>query len=526
MLKLLLKNQFLSFFSVFTKSKKKKRSYLSIALLGVLILSILAFAIYYIYYVCEILSFSLKPLKLNWTYFAVIGLISLLIDVMISIFSTYNVIYASKDNDLLLSMPIKPKNIFISRLLACYVFNFALTFITYLPALIYYFVNFEYNALSVIFSVLNMFLLPIISLLICIIIGYVIALIAPHIKRKNLAFSLLSITFSALVYIVYYYMANYLEDLLLRPLKLCKGLKKYLYPIYIMGKACSGKILPILSYFSILVGISTIFIFLFSRVYLGLITVKKGFKQTKYKGVFNYRPKNKALFIKEVYRFFGTPIYWINSSFGTIALIGLTCAGLFMSNFNSLFNTLYPGLEEIKSLIILIPVVFLVSTNLVSACSINIEGKNLWISQSLPIKVTDIFKSKLRLHVLISLPASIICLLALNIKLGSTWYMTILSLTFITTFIFMSGLLGLVINLWLPKLDWSNTTQATKQSFSLFIELMILFVIIGLSIFVCIKLVTIYWLFLLILTLSLQLANVLLLIYLKTKGVKKYTCLN
>lgn len=54
---------------------------------------------------------------LDWLYFATAGLMALALSVFGSVFATQSQIYDAKDNALLLSMPIRPRVILLSRIL-------------------------------------------------------------------------------------------------------------------------------------------------------------------------------------------------------------------------------------------------------------------------------------------------------------------------------------------------------------------------------------------------------------------------
>ena len=60
---------------------------------------------------------ALTAAGMDWLYFALMGLLAILLGVFGSVFNTYSCLYLSKDNDLLLSMPIPVNVIMVSRLL-------------------------------------------------------------------------------------------------------------------------------------------------------------------------------------------------------------------------------------------------------------------------------------------------------------------------------------------------------------------------------------------------------------------------
>ena len=61
---------------------------------------------------------------LGWLYFALAGILAVVLAVVGSVFLTQATLYEAKDNELLLSLPIPPSKILLARMLSLYVQNF------------------------------------------------------------------------------------------------------------------------------------------------------------------------------------------------------------------------------------------------------------------------------------------------------------------------------------------------------------------------------------------------------------------
>ena len=70
----------------------------------------------------------------GWLYYLVMGLIAVLLGAFGSVFSTYSSLYLSKDNDLLLSMPIPVRYVMASRLLGVYLLGLMYSGVATVPA--------------------------------------------------------------------------------------------------------------------------------------------------------------------------------------------------------------------------------------------------------------------------------------------------------------------------------------------------------------------------------------------------------
>ena len=168
MLKTLLKKQMMEIFrSYFYDSKKNRKRprittivYIclyAVLMLGVLggIFSFLAFTI------CG----PLVSVGMNWLYFTLMGLISILLGAFGSVFNTYSSLYLAKDNDLLLSMPIPVRHIMTARLLSVYLMGLMYSAIVMVPALIVYWVNVPVSAVTAFGGILLTLLISLIVLI-------------------------------------------------------------------------------------------------------------------------------------------------------------------------------------------------------------------------------------------------------------------------------------------------------------------------------------------------------------------------
>ena len=91
----------------------------------------------------------------GWLYYLVMGLIAVLLGAFGSVFSTYSSLYLSKDNDLLLSMPIPVRYVMASRLLGVYLLGLMYSGVATVPAVIVYWIVAPVTAGTVVGGVLT-----------------------------------------------------------------------------------------------------------------------------------------------------------------------------------------------------------------------------------------------------------------------------------------------------------------------------------------------------------------------------------
>ena len=106
------------------------------------------------------------------------------------------------------------------------------------------------------------------------------------------------------------------------------------------------------------------------------------------------------------------------------------------------------------------------SLGLFSAPSISLEGKNIWILQSLPVDPMKVLRSKVNLGFIFNVSSAIILTTALSIVLTHSLLATILSLCFVILFCYLHSQIGLVMNLKHYSFTWTNEAIPIKQGFA------------------------------------------------------------
>ena len=99
-----------------------------------------------------------------------------------------------------------------------------------------------------------------------------------------------------------------------------------------------------------------------------------------------------------------------------------------------------------------------------TAPSVSLEGKQLWLAQSLPVSPWQVLRAKLRLQLLITVPPMLLCLVCLlAVYPGSPLELLFIAVTALSYALLMA-LLGLFLGLKMPNLSWTNEVVPIKQS--------------------------------------------------------------
>jgi len=187
----------------------------------------------------------------------------------------------------------------------------------------------------------------------------------------------------------------------------------------------------------------------------------------------------KALLIKELRILFRTPIYFMNCIlmnflWPVFLLIPIFTQPEMMNNIgvasilarDSNFMGLIVGLSLAVSLSIS-------SSNGITSTAISREGKNLYISKYIPVSYTTQLTAKLLSGIIMSTVAIVVMLLVGIILIKPPIYLPIIILFLSMPAITFISIVGILIDLNFPKLNWDNEVKAVKQNFNVFITLLI-----------------------------------------------------
>lgn len=234
--------------------------------------------------------------------------------------------------------------------------------------------------------------------------------------------------------------------------------------------------------------------------------------------------------MKELKRYFSSPVYMFNTIFGLLLVLVLTV--LLCIKGNSIIEMLLSN--EKLSIDISMPVIYYILVlfsclmTSITSSSISLEGKTINITKSLPISEKDILKSKIIYPYIIELPFVIISELIFFIvfKVNIIYILLIFSMSIST--ITLSSILGLVINLKYPKMNASNDTEVVKQSMS---SMVAVFINMGIIIISVIGIFSLYDKLNIYLLLSTHvfiiiLVTIILYYILMNKSIKEYRSIN
>ena len=477
MIKALFKKQMIEVFSYLFMANKKKTRRTGKALVGALALYgvLFAYLCVMLFFMAKFLCETLVPLGLTWFYFAIVALMSLVMGIIGSVFNTYATLYLAKDNDTLLAMPIPPRYILFARLAGVYASGLFFELLVMLPATVAWFMYGEPTVLGAIFAALLPFVLSFFVLSLSCLLGLLVAAVATRIRHKSLVITLLSLGFLGLYFWGYSKLMSSLGDLLAVVGDIAEKVKGPLFLFYHMGRAAEGNGLSMLIFTSIVLGIFLAILFPLSRSFLTLATTNRGAARKTYKRErAAQRSTLKALLVRELKRFLASPVYMINCGLGVLML---PIMGIMLLIFKDDVQTMLPLLEALCKnadtvyLLFAAMACMMMSMIYITAPSVSLEGKHIWIVQSLPIEPRKVLYAKLLMHLIIAVPAALVAAVCLLIVISPSLPFLLLIPLAMLLFLLLEALFGLFMNLKFPNLNWTNEAVPVKQSMSVLVSL-------------------------------------------------------
>lgn len=409
---------------------------------------------------------GLAPIGMGWLYFLLMSGIAIVLGAFGSIFNTYSSLYLSKDNDLLLSMPIPVSSIIASRLISVYLLGTMYASAAFLPALIVYWVTAGITAARMICGIVLYLIITIIVLLLSCLLGWIVAKISLKLKNKSFITVLASLAFIGAYYFFYFKANNMVKDMIVNAVLYGEKIKGTAYWLYRFGRIGEGDF-PAAAIFSAVTALLCAAVWMIlSRSFLDITTSEGKTEKVRYvEKTVKERSAFESFLRKEFGRFTSSANYMLNCGLGILLMpafgvLILINGKAILAVLNEIF-TMREGFAEILVCTALCALVSMINP---SAPSVSLEGKNIWIPQSLPIHPKTVLRAKAALQLILSVPPmlfAVICVTAVMQNPIAEKLMICLVPLLYTVF---CTAFGSYLGVKMPIINWTNETTPIKQS--------------------------------------------------------------
>ena len=212
-----------------------------------------------------------------------------------------------------------------------------------------------------------------------------------------------------------------------------------------------------------------------SATYLRVLSANRGFARVVYREkAAKSGSAAGALYRRELSRLLSSAPYLVNGTLGVFAMIaGAVFLAVKGSALTALLGQLaaYGFSGPLITAGLVAALCFLSTMTTLTAPSISLEGKSLWIAQSLPVSAWAVLRAKLALHLSLAVPAVLLPEAVLLLLLRPGLPEALLILLVPPLFNLLVALIGLCANLLLPNLNWVTETAAVKNSAAVLIAI-------------------------------------------------------
>ena len=486
----------------------------------------------------NIMMEPLVDLHVEFVLLTIFVLFTSIMTLVEGIYKSSSLLFNCKDDNLLLSLPIKKSTVLFIRIFKFYVFELLYNSLFLLPAMIVYIRYVSVDASFYISSLVALLVLPILPIVISCIIGGTISASSAKFKSKNLVQIILTTVFLLAILYVSYNLDGIITDIAKNATSINEMVTKLYYPAgaYI-NLVTNFNIQELIIFIAVHLIIFTITIMTLSKIYYKINSKVKVVKSKLSNNNYRIRTNKPVTSIikKEIRKFLTSPVFVTNAGFGLILFI-VGCI-LICVKIDSVVSSMASNGIEINAQQIIdnIPVVlfglvcFTSLMTSITSSMISLEGKSFTILKSLPIKPNKIILGKILAAIIIMVPLIIIgdMIMFIRFKFNIAEIIMILIASIILPLV--SETIGILVNLKYPKMDAENDTEVVKQSMSSMISVFIGMILTGLTIFLLVKLATNNIQTELIILLGLILYGAIyigLLIYMNKKSIKEFNAIN
>ena len=463
MLKTLVKKQLMEIFrSYFYNAKTNKKRSTARIIAYILLFAALMIGLGGMFTGLSVsLCAPLTQAGMGWLYFALMSLLAIFLGAFGSVFNTYSGLYFAKDNDLLLSLPIPVRTLMASRLLTVYLMGLMYSAVVILPAVIVYWVTVSTAPMALLGGVLLTALISIFVLTLSCALGWVVAKVSRKLKHKSFITVIVSLAGLAIYYFFVFKAQTAIEQI-----------KGAAHPLYVFGLTGTGDVTAMLLSAAVILALFALTWTLLSRSFLQITTASGASGKAVYREkAVKRRSIDGALFGKELARFTASPNYMLNSGLGILLL---PISGILLlwkgGTVVSLLNEAFTSQSGCAEVLLCTGVCAIASMNDMATPSVSLEGKSLWLAQSLPVKPWQVLRAKLKVQLALTALPALVPLACMAFILPVT---AALPLVFAEAlaYIAFSACLGLTLGVARANLTWTSELMPIKQSLAVTIAL-------------------------------------------------------
>ncbi|MBR0434537.1 MAG: hypothetical protein IJK13_00850 [Lachnospiraceae bacterium] len=405
---------------------------------------------------------------------ASVGVILFAMNFFFTFFKADGYLFAFKDYDMTMSLPLSVKSIVGTRFLRMYILNLPYSLLVSASMIAGYAIYMTIDAWRIIVWIIGTFMLQLFAMVFASILSALISAAGTKFKFKQAAKTILTFAFCifcfSLRYIIDATVAKDSAAVIDKIDMFNSGVNRYLFPAqWFDGAVSDYSVLQFILLVVVSIAFYELFAYVLSKFYRQINSRLMAVSTSKKKGKAKHIGRKSAVNAiahKEFRRLLSSNNYLVNMCLGHVLVI-LMVAALIIFGVDKIINVAVEGAPVTKEMIIpIIPVIihFFVGMVTTTACSYSMEGKSYWILQSLPIEKSTIVKGKILFQLYLSLPLEVLGNIALSIACHARIYEIILFAVCGAVLSIYSATCGMNCNVSHPNFEWTNEIEIIKQS--------------------------------------------------------------
>ena len=387
----------------------------------------------------------------EYVYASLLSLTSIVL-ITLLLFTLNALLFEGNDYEMLQSLPVSQRDIIASKLLIVYIFSFCFACVMMLPGMVVHVLS-THAYIQFVFGIVSLVFVPVMPIGIAIIFGVGILYVASFAKHTTVLKILLSVLLFIGLMIGIYLLQS------VDGLSIVMGLQMLrIYPpslIFLKSNilyACMSFV------------VSMLIFYMLTWKYEVLHKLSTKHRVIYHDATFKHHSVFHALYQKELKRFFGSYLAVINQGFGVIMLV--TGSVLLVLVPPTILFSMLKVSQIPVNVVDYIPLVIagMLAFTFPSASSLSLEGKNLWIIQTAPIKMKDIIFSKISVTLSLHLIGYVCAIIAVFLRFSLSVEQMITVLLIPLAYSIFTAILGFALDYRFANYSWDNEVVPIKQN--------------------------------------------------------------
>lgn len=386
-----------------------------------------------------------------------------MIVLMTTIFKVKGTIFGFRDYDMVMSLPVSTGGIVASRVILLYGINLMFVLMIMIPMMIAYGILAKPEVIFYVIGGISILFLPLVPIILASVLGTLVTYVATRFRHTNLVSIIISVAVLAAIIGLSFMTKGSGQEMV----NISRTLTEQTNAIYPLAElytkaVCNADLIAFMKFILISLAAFILYSYIIGKVFrkMNSVVMAGNYRANFKMGELRTSTPLKALYVKELKRYFSSPLYVLNTGIG-IVLLTIGAVALFFLEPEKLL-----GDPQASSMLFMGGPVFLsfcVMMSCTTMASISLEGRNLWIIKSLPVPAGTIFRSKLLVNLTIISPALIdAVLISIILDMGVLKAVFMILVTIVCSL--FTALFGLLVNLKLPNFTWTTEVLVIKQS--------------------------------------------------------------